>query len=116
MKPNIYKVDSNTPGRLFIMPKPSGEWLKDDISYYQSIGVNKIASLLTNEEIIDLDLDNESTVCQNAGIPFHRFPINDRHTPKSDGFSNLVQQLSIALQKGQSIPIHCRAGIGRAGF
>ena len=34
MKPSLYKIETPTTGSLFQMPKPSGEWLHDDLNHH----------------------------------------------------------------------------------
>ena len=46
MKPSMYLVPTEAPGRLFILPKPSGEWLREDIAHIRAMGVDTLVSLL----------------------------------------------------------------------
>ncbi len=116
MRPSIYKVDSKTAGALFVMPKPSGDWLDDDLKAYKEIGVDKIVSLLTREEVDELGLQDEKACCGRHGMGFYHLSIIDRGLPEISRFADLVANVSHYLIDGQSISIHCRAGIGRAGM
>jgi protein-tyrosine phosphatase len=116
MRPSIYKIDSKTTGVLFVMPKPSGDWLDDDLKAYKEIGVDKIVSLLTREEVDELGLQNEKACCEAFGMGFYQLSIVDRGLPDTGRFTDLVANVSGHLIDGQSISIHCRAGIGRAGM
>lgn len=77
MKPSIYQVDCETAGALYVMPKPSGDWLEDDLMAYKAIGVDKIVSLLTFDEIEELGLQNEQTSCGIHGMGYAQFSIVD---------------------------------------
>ncbi len=116
MKPSIYKVDAPFLGSLFIMPKPSGEWLYDDLMHYDSLGVRHIVSLLCDDEIRELSLEKEEELCRDIDLSFTNFSIADRGLPEIESFTVLVGSIAGELTKGKSVAVHCRAGIGRAGI
>lgn len=116
MTPSIYKINSPTVGSLFQMPKPSGEWLQDDLKFYQASGMDHIVSLLETDEAAELGLLLEQEVCNQIGLQFTSFPIPDRQIPDLDSFKPAVTKLVTKLSQGQSLGIHCRAGIGRSGL
>jgi len=116
MKPSIYPIEIHVTGQLFIMPKPSGEWLADDIAYYRTNGVTDILSLLRPDEIKELELSREALECANAGLSFQNLPIKDRGLPKISDLKNLVKTSASEIIAGACIAVHCRAGIGRAGL
>ena len=116
MKPSIYPVVSDYPGQLFIMPKPSGEWLHDDLKYYRSVGVDTVISMLESDEILELSLQKEGMLCADNMLDFINFPIQDRGLPKFDDFKNLVLNITERLKDNEGVAIHCRAGIGRSGM
>lgn len=115
MKPSIYKIDVACPGSLFIMPKPSSEWLDDDISEYSFMGINKIISLLEKAEAAEIGLSEENIICEKHGILFSQLPTPDRGLPEVECFNALVSEVADDLEKGLNVTVHCRAGIGRAG-
>ena len=115
MKPSIYLVTSSLPGKLFIMPKPSSEWLEDDVKHLNNIGINTLVSLLEPKEAADLKLENEQSICIQNSITFLTFPIQDRNLPSTNSFDRLIKQVVNKLKEGESVAIHCRAGIGRSG-
>mgnify|MGYP003650437215 CR=1 len=116
MKPSLYKIESLTPGAFYLMPKPSGEWLREDIEYYAHTGIKHVVSLLEPNEISELGLLREEDVCKEVGIFFTSFAIPDRHIPENDKFDTLVAKIAKNLNEGISVAIHCRAGIGRSGL
>lgn len=116
MKPSIYAVKTETLGKLFIMPKPSGEWLSEDIAHYNSLGITEVISLLRDDEIHELALEGEIEVCNAAGIGFKRLPIQDRGLPEIIPLRFLAKEAAKQIDTGSSIAVHCRAGIGRAGL
>jgi protein-tyrosine phosphatase len=74
-----------------------------------------VVSLLTRDEIIELELAEEERCCQAQGIQFHTLPIPDRGVPGSrQAVADLIETLMKALEAGKSIGVHCRQGIGRS--
>ena len=116
MKPSIYEISILAAGRLFQMPKPSGEWLKEDIAYYASVGVGQIISLIEPDETAELGLQGEEQICQAQGLSFLSFPIPDYGLPERDGFVALADAARHDIEQGAKIAVHCRAGIGRSGM
>jgi protein-tyrosine phosphatase len=106
----MYAVKTGTFGALFLMPKPSGEWLEEDISHYKAMGVTHIISLLRDNEV------EEQETCFTQGISFERFPITDRGLPDYSLLKILAESSAKQITDGNVIAIHCRAGIGRAGL
>ncbi len=102
--------------RLAIMPRPRGrDWLEDEISSWQSMGIEVIVSALTSEENAELDLMRERELCEKVKIVFIAFPIADRGLPPSmKAALDLAYRLEQRLALGENIATHCRQGIGPA--
>ncbi|QPH52274.1 protein-tyrosine phosphatase family protein [Pontivivens ytuae] len=116
MKPSIYLIDADLPGRLFIMPRPSAEWLMEDMAHFRSLGIGTIVSMLEVDEMAELSLRDEPRCCCDAGMEFLHFPILDFGLPDRAGFRDLIEAVVERLEAGQSVAVHCRAGIGRSGM
>ncbi|WP_299845308.1 protein-tyrosine phosphatase family protein [uncultured Jannaschia sp.] len=116
MKPSIYPIVAEYPGQLFIMPKPSGEWLEEDIQYYRSMGVDLIVSMLEHDEAIELLLNHEQIICFANGLNFVHLPTPDRGLPEKKEFMELISLIRKRLGRNEGIAVHCRAGIGRSGI
>ena len=117
MKPSIYRVDIASEGGLYVMPKPSGEWLAEDIAALQAMGIRHVISLLEKAEAEELGLLQEQEQCAAFKVRFTNFPIADRGLPEEPaGFAALAHRLSDELKEGMALAIHCRAGIGRTGM
>lgn len=116
MKSEIFWIESPMRGRLAVMPRPrGGDWLEDEAGNWRSVGVDVVVSLLTQNEVADLDLTQEQAVCEAMGMEFIEFPIPDRGTPASKSrMLELAKKLAERLKAGKSIAIHCRQGLGRA--
>jgi len=114
----VYWINDRPVGRIGIMPRPrGGDWLDDEMRSLTAQGVNVVVSLLTQEEMEELDLTHEPEICAQNGIEFLSFPIKDRDAPPLDAkFKEFVASLQGRLAKGKSLMLHCRAGIGRSSI
>jgi hypothetical protein len=118
MRTELYWTEGPWPSRLAISPRPrGGDWLEEEIRAWRETGVDLVVSLLTQDEIADLDLAAEKQLCQSQGIEFISFPIPDRGVPPSrKAARDLARTLESALREGKNLAIHCRQGIGRAAL
>jgi len=113
-----YQIEGPWRGKLAIVPRPrGGEWLEDEVLTWQDQGFDVVVSLLTSDEMKDLDLDREADLSRMHGLQFCEFPIPDLGVPDSLA---AAQQLLVKLDKnltaGKKVAIHCRQGIGRSGL
>jgi protein-tyrosine phosphatase len=116
MQPSVYPIPLDLRGRLWIMPKPSSDWLADDIAAYRAMGMDKVISLMMRDEMEELGLADEAEHCRNHGMEFLQHPIPDRGLPDQHAFAALTQGILGELQAGKAVGSHCRGGIGRAGM
>jgi protein-tyrosine phosphatase len=117
--PMLYWLPNpETPGRLAISARPrGGDWLADEIAWWNQAKLNVVVSLLTTDEEVDLDLSLEVDECMAQGIDFVSLPIIDRGLPSNSAtFSEIASELATRLTSGENIAIHCRQGIGRSAL
>lgn len=112
----IHRFDN--AASLGIMARPRGDdWLADEIANLKKQNVGLLVSLLEKEEIGELGLRQQETICKGNGIEFINFPIADRDIPKtSDKTDGHISYLKDKLKNGVSVVIHCRMGIGRSSI
>jgi protein-tyrosine phosphatase len=105
-------------GRVAIMARPrAGDWLEQEINAWKDLGIDVVVSLLEQEEISELALQDEAKLCRGRGIDFISFPIPDRGVPESGlEILRLARGLLASVHDGRSVAIHCRAGIGRSSL
>jgi protein-tyrosine phosphatase len=116
MKAEAYWVPGPWPGRLGIVPRPrGGDWLDDEIRSWQAAGIDLVTSLLTPEEVAELELQEEGVRSHVEGLEFVSFPIPDYGVPSSRrDLKDIVHRLEAALEAGKHVAVHCRQGIGRS--
>ena len=118
MRTDLFRVLTDTPGRLAIAPRPrGGDWLDDELTAWRRAGIEVIVSLLTPSEVAELELVDEPELSAAHGMNFISFPIPDYGVPASpDAVAGLAGRIAGNLMDGKSVLIHCRQGIGRAGL
>jgi protein-tyrosine phosphatase len=118
MRSEVFWICRIGKGLLRIMPRPrGGEWLDIEIQSLAKSGVNVVVSLLTADEIADLELQDEERLCGDCGLRFISFPIPDRGVPFSTAEAGRTLGLILEeLWTGKAVVIHCRMGIGRSAL
>lgn len=118
MSTEVYRIDGPWPGSLAISARPrGGDWLEDEVRGWREAGFDVIVSLLTPQEVEEMDLAQEARYCGQNNIDFVSFPIVDRSVPESRAAAlKLVQQIEADLARGKSVNVHCRQGIGRSAL
>ncbi|HAI69934.1 MAG TPA: protein tyrosine phosphatase [Gammaproteobacteria bacterium] len=117
MQPEIYWIKDFKVGHLAIMPRPrAGDWLEDEIKALNEEGLDILVSLLMPDEVYELDLKEENTLCGANGIELISFPIKDRQVPALSQAQKLSQSLLTEITNGKKVAIHCRMGIGRSAL
>jgi protein-tyrosine phosphatase len=104
-------------GEVGYPPSAARRRLEDEVRSWRQSGLDIVVSLLTQEEVADLDLVQEAALCQARGLQFFSFPMVDRSVPSSRAATlDLVRELDKTLAEGKSVVIHCRQGIGRSAL
>ena len=114
----LYWITDAPRGRLGIMPRPrAGDWLVDELLSWRSAGVDVVVSLLAENEVAELGLQEEPKLCHDVGLTYISYAIEDRDVPDaSDEFFAFIDQLHDHLGNGCGVAIHCRMGIGRSSL
>jgi protein-tyrosine phosphatase len=114
----LYWTNGPWPGKLALAARPrGGDWLEDELKAWRNAGIDTVLSLLTREEVLDLNLQNEQREAINNGMMFISLPIPDRQVPSSESdVKETVEELDSELSAGKNVVIHCRQGIGRTGL
>jgi len=118
MTAEIHWIPLPGPGRLAIMPYPrGGEWLAEELRSLREQGVEVLVSLLEKDEAEDLGLADEERLCREGGLSFLSLPIADHSIPPLDERTcAFIEDLAQRLRAGQTVAVHCLAGVGRSGL
>lgn len=114
----IYWVDAFEKGNLGMMARPKGnDWLEDEISKLNMLGVSMVVSLLEKHEEEELNIEEEQDLCRKYQMQYLNLPIKDRGVPDDVGvFIQLISSIDQGLKEGKKIVVHCRMGIGRTSM
>jgi len=98
-------------GRLICGPRPARPF-RDGVAALAERGVSTIICLLADHEI-PLEL---TAAYEISALEILRFQIPDFQRPASAGaLSILLEDLLLRLRRGETLYLHCLAGIGRTG-
>ncbi|MBA3049347.1 MAG: dual specificity protein phosphatase family protein [Alphaproteobacteria bacterium] len=112
----VHWIGLDTPGRLGISRRPDGgEALEGQMARLAHGMVDHVVSLLEPAEAADLGLADEAAVAGRHGVGFYHFPIVDHGVPADVvHYRRVASAIDGRLRAGQTLVIHCRAGLGRA--
>ncbi len=118
MRAQLYSVQSFPARQINIMARPrGGDWLLDKVKALREAGIEVLVSLLTLDEVMELDLGEEAGCCYRQEIIYLSFPIQDRSVPPFSALTFFfLEQLKVYLSEGKQIALHCRQGLGRAAL
>ncbi len=118
MQPEFFKVATIGDGFLATMARPrTGDWAEEEFSGFADAGIRLIVSLLEDHESRELELSEEASLCEAAGIDFLAWPLPDRGVPDNPGrLFEFSQDIYTRCSEGESTAIHCRGGIGRSSL
>ncbi|MCB1020501.1 MAG: ATP-binding cassette domain-containing protein [Bryobacterales bacterium] len=97
-------------GQLGGLPRPGiMQDLETDLDSLRRLG---ITTLVTLEESVTV----EPVAVRQAGLEPIHFPIDDMRTPSLEDAVKFCRQIEERISRGESIALHCRAGMGRTGL
>ena len=114
----VYWITRVGEGRLGLMPHPQGNGLlASEVRALREDGVDRVVSLLTPYEAQRFGLADEASACDAASVAFDSYPIEDRHVPAQlEPTIAFLKDLIARLNRGESVAVHCRVGVGRSGL
>jgi protein-tyrosine phosphatase len=106
------------PGKLLLSPMPGhvGGWNAFE-ARARNAGLGLVVCLTPREEMAELSPAYHAAVIEGAvAFRWLCLPLRNFGLPEdSAGFRAKVQDIAQALRQGESVMLHCAAGIGRTG-
>lgn len=108
-------------GRLGLTHSPGSEEdsREADLSSLRGQGVDHIICLQEEDEfwrfVPPEDLRIRREAVEAFGMQFSAYPIEDFKAPDLDLAMEILEALTLGLRSGQTVALHCLAGLGRAG-
>lgn len=99
----------------------SGNWNRDLVSdltrLRDEFRTDTLVSLVEENELAELSIQNLEHECCNHDIELVRFPLRDVSVPPSlKSFAHLIREITKRLRQKKSVVVHCKGGLGRAGL
>jgi protein-tyrosine phosphatase len=106
------------PGRIYRSPMPFGAFDPDDtvLDLYGQAGVKVVVMLVSFEEAwqkTGLDL---RCLYRDLGMQVIYLPIPDFDIPQAETLLSGLAQVQTQAHAGQTVAVHCNAGVGRTGL
>jgi hypothetical protein len=114
MRPTLYPLRCDGPGRLSTIPRPrGGDSLDEEMDGLRTQGVDVLVAALSIGELVELDLTGESDAAGRAGLEFVALPIRDRGVPEAAVVLPVLTDLAANLRMARPLemPAH---GVGTA--
>lgn len=100
----------------------TGVWERDldtDLAAIRDWGATHLLTLIEAHEFVELGVEALPERTAAAGLSWHHAPIVDSEIPDAAfeaHWADLGTQLHAALDRGESLVVHCKGGLGRAGI
>jgi ADP-ribosyl-[dinitrogen reductase] hydrolase len=99
----------------------TGGWdrqLDLDLQALVDMGVHRLISLITEEDMVMLRVENLGEEAQRFGLAWNHLPLPDTTAPTDAWMERgipVLQQLIDSIQGGEVVVVHCMGGLSRAG-
>ncbi len=114
--PNSYWV---VPGRFVAGEYPGRRWYRgagDRLSRLLSAGVNRFVDLTEEGELKPyLEMAQQEAERLSRSFDWERHPVVDMSIPDRSRMVEILDAIDSAMERGETVYIHCKGGIGRTG-
>jgi protein-tyrosine phosphatase len=114
---NVVEIPLGLPGRLYRSPMPFSMYDdgRDFLSKALAQGVNMIVNLVPDDEARQKSGINLNEHYAQLGLRVLHMPVPDFGIPETAPLRTALEQTLAALQQGDTLLVHCHAGLGRTG-
>jgi len=113
------KLPNNISGKIYLHSMPGNyEEYELALSELSEKDIQTVISLTSLDEI-RMKAPHYAKAIEAGSLPFNRisFPIRDFSVPEDrDAYLRLVKETASNIKSGDSVLVHCGAGIGRTGM
>ncbi len=111
----VYWLAEDENIKIGVQGAPIGPKINEEVQAWKADGVDVVVSNLQTHEIETLGLEEEESLCEEFGIHYISFPIQDFSIPDDPEVVNLLcKNIIIQLDEGKGVVFHCRGGLGRS--
>ncbi len=106
-------------GKIYRSPLPFSPLFDpqgDLLDAFRQADVDRVVILAENDEILDLTGRDIKALYHKLGFKVVEMPVVDFSIPEEIPFRQTVEETLGAAAKGETIVVHCHAGIGRTGM
>ena len=99
----------------------TGSWdrqLDVDLQALVDMGVNRLISLITEEDMTMLRVENLGEEARRFGLAWDHLPLPDTTAPTDawmDRGTPVLQHIIAGIPEGEVVVVHCMGGLSRAG-
>lgn len=119
MTTHLTLLPYNLPGRIYRSPLPYSRMfdrLEEVWSLYKTAGVGHVVMLLPELEAMQHSGRDIKKMYEQAGVQVISSAVEDFSAPPKGAFDSAIQQVITLAKKGETVAIHCHAGVGRTGM
>jgi protein-tyrosine phosphatase len=105
------------PGRFFRCPMPFSDYDREGraLEEFTSEGVSVVVVLAELDECARVTRRDLLAIYRGRGFRVIEFPMRNLGVVADELFGEIVARVMGELSAGQSVAVHCHAGVGRAG-
>jgi ADP-ribosyl-[dinitrogen reductase] hydrolase len=99
--------------------KNDADWrrhLSSDLATIKAANISIIVCLLEVDEMAMLGMSSYFDQARSQGLRIIHLPVVDHHLAPLASIRCIAHEINTELMRGHNILIHCRSGLGRAGF
>lgn len=100
-------------------PGTKEQSLQDSLHTLKAAGTDVLITMMPSEEMVKNDVTAMPELCDELGIQWFHFPVEDDCAPEPDSqtkWANEKSAVIAAAKANKTIAVHCKGGTGRTGL